>query len=343
VVDTTPPSLTVSGDLTVEQTSPAGAVAYYADPVATDAAGPVTVTSTPASGSVFAPGTTVVTVTAVDVHGNQTVKTFKVTVRDTLPPLITIFGVTDGATYRVAGVPAPSYAVSDSGSGVKTSAATLTAPGTATGAGKYVYAITAADVAGNTAAVTVAYAVEYRFGGFRQVLSRLQFALHDAFWRPVSNAVVTGVTIDGIAAATTFTWDPVLGAYRFDLPATLATGDHVVQANLDDGTVREALVYVAGTGTAAVSHGSLSLSSTALWSGQSVGFGGAGYLPGSAVTLNFGNGVLMTVTASPVGFISGTFMVPAGLAPGTYVVTAVGTAPGGLQRVDSRVVTVGAA
>src|SRR5581483_4585695 len=54
VRDTTPPSVTSPGDLTVDATSSAGATVSYA-PTATDLVdGSVPVTCTPASGSVFA-------------------------------------------------------------------------------------------------------------------------------------------------------------------------------------------------------------------------------------------------------------------------------------------------
>jgi len=89
VVDTTPPVLTVPGDLTVEATSAAGAVVTFAAQ-ATDAVSTVKITYSKQPGSVFALGTTVVTVTATDAAGNVTTKTFKVTVVDTTPPTGTI-------------------------------------------------------------------------------------------------------------------------------------------------------------------------------------------------------------------------------------------------------------
>ena len=64
VVDTTAPLLTVPGTQTAEATSAAGATVSYPAASATDAVGPVTITYSQASGSVFALGTTHVTVTA---------------------------------------------------------------------------------------------------------------------------------------------------------------------------------------------------------------------------------------------------------------------------------------
>ena len=80
VQDTTAPVITtVSPNLTVEATSPAGATVTYAAATATDVVGPVTITYSKSSGSTFAIGTTTVTVTAkdalrervhADVHGD---------------------------------------------------------------------------------------------------------------------------------------------------------------------------------------------------------------------------------------------------------------------------------
>jgi len=83
VNDNTPPVFTsCPSNITLEPTCPTGAIATYATPTATDNCG-VTVTRTagPASGSVFPIGTTTVTYTADDGHGNTATCTFTVTVR----------------------------------------------------------------------------------------------------------------------------------------------------------------------------------------------------------------------------------------------------------------------
>ncbi|HTZ04687.1 MAG TPA: HYR domain-containing protein [Gaiellaceae bacterium] len=90
VVDTTPPVITsISANLTVEATSASGAIVSYAPAKASDAVGPVTITYSQVSGTMFRLGTTVVTVTARDGHGNVTSQTFTITVRDTTPPVFT--------------------------------------------------------------------------------------------------------------------------------------------------------------------------------------------------------------------------------------------------------------
>jgi hypothetical protein len=85
--DTTPPTLTVSGDITTQATSPAGATVSYTPPTATDDTDPSPlVLCAPASGSLFPIGSTTVTCTATDASGNSTQKSFTVTVQEAPPP-----------------------------------------------------------------------------------------------------------------------------------------------------------------------------------------------------------------------------------------------------------------
>ncbi|MBX3738609.1 MAG: HYR domain-containing protein [Candidatus Didemnitutus sp.] len=88
VVDTTAPALTVPANQTIEATSAAGAVANFV-PTATDAVGVTSLTTSVASGSTFALGTTTVTVVAKDAAGNTSSGSFTITVRDTTAPAIT--------------------------------------------------------------------------------------------------------------------------------------------------------------------------------------------------------------------------------------------------------------
>ncbi len=61
---------------------------------ATDSCGVETVTATPASGSFFPVGTTVVTITATDIHGNTSTETFNVNVTDGTDPVVQCSDVT---------------------------------------------------------------------------------------------------------------------------------------------------------------------------------------------------------------------------------------------------------
>jgi hypothetical protein len=81
VVDTTPPSLSVPGDITVLLNGTDGAVVDF-EAIATDVADPApTVTCTPVSGSSFPQGTTTVQCEATDASGNPATDTFSVTVQ----------------------------------------------------------------------------------------------------------------------------------------------------------------------------------------------------------------------------------------------------------------------
>ena len=89
VRDTTPPNPTCPAPIVAEATSAAGRVVNYSAS-ATDAVDPSpTVTGSPASGSVFPLGSTLVTVTTYDASLNTNICTFTVTVRDTTAPVVT--------------------------------------------------------------------------------------------------------------------------------------------------------------------------------------------------------------------------------------------------------------
>jgi hypothetical protein len=81
-IDKTSPVLAnVPADKTVAATSAAGATVGYVNPTATDNLDPSpSVGCIPASGSLFAPGTTTVTCSSTDQAGNTKTATFKVTV-----------------------------------------------------------------------------------------------------------------------------------------------------------------------------------------------------------------------------------------------------------------------
>ena len=102
--DVTPPVLTVPADLTVNATSPSGAVVSYVV-TATDAVDPSpTVSCAPVSGSSFSIGTTVVMCTATDASGNSSYASFNVTVKGAsgqiadLIALVTSFNLRQGIT-----------------------------------------------------------------------------------------------------------------------------------------------------------------------------------------------------------------------------------------------------
>lgn len=79
------PEITVPANITREATSAAGATVTFVATATNDA----TISCTPASGSTFALGETTVTCTATNPGGSAT-GTFKVTVRDTTPPVLVL-------------------------------------------------------------------------------------------------------------------------------------------------------------------------------------------------------------------------------------------------------------
>src|SRR5205814_2063974 len=90
VDDTEKPSLTVPASITMSNDAgTCGAVVSFT-PAATDNCPGVTIASTPSSGATFPVGTTTVSVTATDAHGNTTTNTFTVTVNDTEKPSLTV-------------------------------------------------------------------------------------------------------------------------------------------------------------------------------------------------------------------------------------------------------------
>jgi hypothetical protein len=80
VVDTTPPALTLPGNLTAVATTPTGAVVVYSASASDLVDGTRPVVCAPASGSTFAIGATTVACSASDAHGNTTTGSFTVTV-----------------------------------------------------------------------------------------------------------------------------------------------------------------------------------------------------------------------------------------------------------------------
>ncbi|HEX8132885.1 MAG TPA: HYR domain-containing protein, partial [Actinomycetes bacterium] len=109
VADTTPPVLRLPSDLTEEATSRSGAQVRFAASATDEVDGPVPVTCTPASGSIFPPGTTPVACAAIDRAGFAASGGFTVNVLDSMPPTLKLPGgltveatSKDGAPVRFA-------------------------------------------------------------------------------------------------------------------------------------------------------------------------------------------------------------------------------------------------
>jgi hypothetical protein len=89
ITDTTPPTVIVPLNATLEATSPAGAPYVFSASASDPVDGVLPVTCTPTSGSIFPLGTRNVQCTAVDLNGNSRSASFLVTVQDTTPPIVT--------------------------------------------------------------------------------------------------------------------------------------------------------------------------------------------------------------------------------------------------------------
>jgi hypothetical protein len=88
VRDTQPPILILPSTITAEATGAAGAVVSFTAAAVDPVDGPVPVTCTPASGSIFSIATTTVGCSASDQAGNTAVGSFDVVVQDTTPPVL---------------------------------------------------------------------------------------------------------------------------------------------------------------------------------------------------------------------------------------------------------------
>jgi hypothetical protein len=90
VVDSTAPSFTPPADITAEATGANGAVVVFAAFGSDLVDGVIQAQCTPASGSVFAIGTTTVECTVTDAADNTSTGAFQVTVQDTTPPELSL-------------------------------------------------------------------------------------------------------------------------------------------------------------------------------------------------------------------------------------------------------------
>lgn len=162
-VDMTPPTFqNVPANTKVEANGPSGSVVTYTQPTATDDTdGPIAqVTCAPASGSTFPLGTTTVTCSATDSHGNTGTVSFTIQIVDSTPPHLIVPGDLSVYASSAAGVAAsePSIAAwlaSASGSDLVDPNPSLTndAPSTLP-VGTTTVTFVARDASGNTASGT---------------------------------------------------------------------------------------------------------------------------------------------------------------------------------------------
>jgi hypothetical protein len=128
---------------------------------------------------------------------------------DTTPPVVTVTGVSEGATYLLGAVPVAGCSTTDEGSGVATEATLSLSGGNSLGVGSFTATCSGAtDTAGNAAdPVSVHYNVTFLFTGFSSPVDNpnvmniakagqaipLKFRITDASGNPIGN--LTGVTV----------------------------------------------------------------------------------------------------------------------------------------------------
>ncbi len=106
IVDTTPPALTLPGDVIREATGSSGTAASYTATATDLVDGASAVTCLPASGSTFAIGTTVVHCSTTDGSANTAQGTFSITVQDTTAPSVHVLADLTIDAAGPAGAPA---------------------------------------------------------------------------------------------------------------------------------------------------------------------------------------------------------------------------------------------
>jgi hypothetical protein len=163
--DTTAPSITVPAPMTVEATSPSGAIVTYSAS-ATDDVSLATFECSPASGSIFPLGTRTVTCTASDAAGNSARQAFNVTVIDTTRPTLTLPGpIAATATSARGAVVTYSASAADTVDGPLTPTCT-TASGATFSLGTTSVSCKATDAHGNVATGSFQAQVSYAWSGF---------------------------------------------------------------------------------------------------------------------------------------------------------------------------------
>jgi hypothetical protein len=151
VVDTTPPSLALPGQVTASATGPSGAQVTYSAAATDLVDGSVAPACTPASQTVFPLGRTAVTCTATDTRGNSATGTFNVVVTDTSAPTVAVPSpiTTEATSAAGAVVTYPAATATDDVDGNLTPVC-QPASGSTFALGTTTVTCTATDQAGNT-------------------------------------------------------------------------------------------------------------------------------------------------------------------------------------------------
>ncbi|MEI6715377.1 MAG: HYR domain-containing protein, partial [Verrucomicrobiota bacterium] len=255
VVDTGVPSLVVPADVMVNATSAKGSVVVYGAAIATDdlSKSPV-VTYSKANGTLFAIGSTIVTVTAQDGVGNVTSGTFTVTVNGASFPQDT--------TAPVLKVPANITANATSASGVAVTYPPATATDNVTASPTITYSKASGaifPVGVNTVIVTATDDANNKATGTFTVTVGTPGPVPSITTQPVGSTVLIGGSIKLTIAATsttpmTYQWmkdgtslsGGTAASYTLIPTSTLASGSYsCVVSNTNGGAQSKSAVVVA--------------------------------------------------------------------------------------------------
>ena len=231
VVDTTPPTVTVPANMTVEATGPSGAVANFSASASDTVDGPLAATCTPASGSTFPLGTTTVNCSATDAAGNTGNATFTVKVQDTTAPTLTL-----PANMTVSATSAAGAAVTFSASAtdiVDGSVAVSCTPasGSTFAPGTTTVTCSATDAAGNTASGSFTVTVKFQLLGFYQPVDM-----------GIMNNTKGGSTVplkfEVFAGTTELTNTSIVQTFTQRINCAAGTGDDIEQYATGNTTLR---------------------------------------------------------------------------------------------------------
>ena len=220
VVDNEAPAVNCPANITAEATSAAGRVVTFTPTAIDNCDGSPVIVASPASGSTFPIGVTIVTVSASDVSGNTNTCTFTVTVRDTTAPTIacptnqTVVcnGTNATATYSASATDlvdaSPTVVINPpSGSSFPVGTNTVT--------------VTAYDAAGNTNTCTFSVIVEDHAEA-RLTITRSTLSVNICWPQTCTPYVLEGTpSLEPVVVWTTVTNVPEIGGTNFcvTLPA----------------------------------------------------------------------------------------------------------------------------
>ncbi|QNP41391.1 HYR domain-containing protein [Lysobacter solisilvae (ex Woo and Kim 2020)] len=238
VVDTTPPTLSLPGNLVEEATGPLGAAVSFSVSASDLVDASVLLVCSAHSGDTFALGTTTVTCTGTDDAGNSASGSFAVTVRDTTAPAIaahddvTAFATANSAATVSYSLPTATDLVDGS------VAVTCTPPsGSSFNVGSTTVTCSAQDSRGNAATRTFAVIVSYNFNGFFQPIDNAP-ALNTV---KAGSAVPVKFSLGGNQGMNIFQSTPASGVI-----ACGATEGDAIEETVTAGS--SSLQYDAGTG-----------------------------------------------------------------------------------------------